>query len=205
MKNIDKIQNLLPLGYLFLILLGITKDSIFYYQIGINIIRYSSIMDILISPIAAVTSHPVFFFTILSLFIFYYNLPKLLLKNEDKKWLHNISGVKKSTPEFENLSENEKLDYYTTVSIKSLSTFLISVFLGYGFADGKSISSQIKNNKLQYNYKLNFSEDKSENIYLISSNTAYYFYISNGDPNIKIAPVSSIQNLEMIKNKMLDK
>ena len=90
MKNIDKVQNLLPLGYLFLVILGIVKESIFYYQIGINIIKYSSIMDILISPIAAITSHPVFFIVIIVLFIFFFKLPQILLKNEDKEWLHKI-------------------------------------------------------------------------------------------------------------------
>lgn len=203
MKNIEKLQNLLPLGYLFLILLGITKESIFYYQIGINIIRYSSIMDILISPIAAATSHPVFFLTILILFVFYYNLPKILLRNENKKWIHNIFGVK-SNPELQALSENERLEYYNTASIKSLGAFLISVFLGYGLADGKSISNQIKNNKLNYDYKLNYSDEKSENVYIIGSNTSYYFYTTEGSPIVKIAPLGSIKNLELIKNRMLD-
>ncbi|OIV43742.1 hypothetical protein [Flavobacterium johnsoniae] len=205
MKNIDKVQNLLPLGYLFLIILGITKDSIFYYQIGINIIKYSSIMDILISPIAAVTSHPVFFITILLLFIFYYNLPKILLKNEDKKWIHKFSGITKTDTELKQLSEEEKLNCYTTASIKSLSTFLISLFLGYGIADGKFLSEHIKSHKLHYNYKLNYSDEKSENVYIIGSNTAYYFYMSEGNSAIKIAPVGSIKNLELIKNRMLDK
>ena len=92
MKNIDKVQNLLPLGYLFLILLGIAKESIFYYQLGINIVRYSSIMDILISPVAAITSNPIFFITVLILFIFSFKLPQILLKNEDKKGLHKVFG-----------------------------------------------------------------------------------------------------------------
>ncbi|MDR6760404.1 hypothetical protein J2Y38_000583 [Flavobacterium sp. 2755] len=203
-KNIDKIQNLLPLGYLFLILLGITKDSIFYYLLGINIIRYSSIMDILISPLAATMSHPVFFVTVLALFIFYYNVPKLLLNKKGKNWLPKITGVK-TGPEFEKLPENEKLEYYNIIAIQSLSTFLISVFLGYGLADGISISNKIKNNTLNYNYTLNYSDEKSENIYIIGSNTAYYFYTTQGNPTIKIAPISSIKNLEFTKNKMLDK
>jgi hypothetical protein len=202
MKNIDKVKNLLPLGYLFLILLGIAKESIFYYQIGINIVKYSSIMDILISPIAAITSHPVFFITILVLFIFAFKLPQILFKNEDKKWLHKIFGSKNINTE---ASETERIDYYNNIAIEFLSFFLISIFLGYGFADGKFISEKIKNNKISYNYKLNYSDDKSENIYLIGSNTAYYFYLTEGNSSIKIAPVGSIRNLEMIKNKMLNK
>jgi hypothetical protein len=202
MKNIDKIQNLLPLGYLFLILLGIAKESIFYYQLGINIIKYSSIMDILISPIAAITSHPVFFITILVLFIFAFKLPQILLKNEDKKRLHKLFGSKNIKTE---ASEAERIDYYNNIAIEFLSFFLISIFLGYGFADGKSISEKIKNNKISYDYKLNYSEDKSENIYLIGSNTAYYFYLTEGSSTINIAPVGSIRNLELIKNRMLNK
>ena len=48
----EKIKNLLPLGYLYLIILGILKESILYNQLDINILKYSSIMDIMISPIA---------------------------------------------------------------------------------------------------------------------------------------------------------
>lgn len=204
MKNIDKVQNLLPLGYLFLIILGITKESIFYYQIGINIIKYSSIMDILISPIAAMMSHPIFLATIALTFIFFYNLPQILLKNEKKKWLYKMFGVKNDNNELDKLSEDEKQNHFITISIKFLSVFLISFFLGYGFADGKVLSERIKKNKLEYKYKLNYG-DESENVYMIGSNTAYYFYLTEGNPNIKIAPIGSVKNLELTKNRMLDK
>jgi len=202
MKNIDKVQNLLPLGYLFLVILGIVKESIFYYQIGINIIRYSSIMDILISPIAAITSHPVFFIVIIALFIFFFKLPQILLKNEDKEWLHKLFGSKSIKTE---APESERMAYYNSTTLEFFSFFLISIFLGYGLADGKSISEKIKNNKISYDYKLNYSDEKSENVYIIGSNTAYYFYLTEGNPTIKIAPVTSIRNLELINNRMLNK
>lgn len=202
MKNIDKVQNLLPLGYLFLVILGIVKESIFYYQIGINIIRYSSIMDILISPIAAITSHPVFFIFMIVLFIFFFKLPQILLKNEDKEWLHKLFGSKSIKTE---ASESERMAYYNNTTLEFFSFFLISIFLGYGLADGKSISEKIKNNKISYDYKLNYSNEKSENVYIIGSNTAYYFYLTEGNPTIKIAPVTSIRNLELINNRMLNK
>jgi len=203
MKNIDKIQNLLPLGYLFLVILGIAKETITYYQIGINIIRYSSIMDILISPLAAVTSHPVFFITVLLLFIFSYNLPKMLLKNEEKSGLHKFVGIKNS-PEINQLPEDERIEYYNIISIKFLASFLISIFLGYGVADGRSISEKIKNNALRYDYTLNYTDDNSELVHIIGSNTAYYFYVAKGGKTVKIAPVNSIKNIEMTINRMLD-
>ena len=47
-----------PFGCLFFVILGMLKESIYYYQVGINILKYSNIMDILISPIANLTSTP---------------------------------------------------------------------------------------------------------------------------------------------------
>ncbi|KUJ61343.1 hypothetical protein AR687_12920 [Flavobacteriaceae bacterium CRH] len=203
MKNIDKVQSLLPLGYLFLVTLGIVKETISYYQIGINIIRYSSIVDILISPLAAVTSHPVFFITVLLLFVFCFYLPQILLKNEDKIGFHKFVGAK-DTAKISMLAENERIDYYTTISIKFLGTFLISIFLGYGFADGRSIAAKIKGKTLQYNYTLNYNDNNSEQVYIIGSNTTYYFYVTKGEQTVKIAPIASIKNIELTKNRMLN-
>jgi hypothetical protein len=42
----ENTQKLLPFGYLYLVVMGILKESIYYYQIGINILKYSTIMDI---------------------------------------------------------------------------------------------------------------------------------------------------------------
>ncbi len=164
-------------------------------------------MDILISPVAAITSHPVFFVTVLLLFIFSFKLPRILLKNEDKKGLHKFFGSKitKTEKTKNEVPEKERIDYYNNVAIEFLAVFLISIFLGYGFADGRYISQKIKNNKIDYNYKLNYTNGESENIYIIGSNTAYYFYLSEGNPTVKIAPVASIRNLELTKNKMLNK
>nr|WP_309757508.1 hypothetical protein [Flavobacterium sp.] len=69
MKLSEIVQRTLPFGYLFLVVLGIIKESIYYYQVGINILKHSNIMDVLISPIADLTSTPIILlgFTILIL------------------------------------------------------------------------------------------------------------------------------------------
>ncbi|MWB96019.1 hypothetical protein GON26_16765 [Flavobacterium sp. GA093] len=200
MKNIDKIQTLLPLGYLYLVILGIAKEGLYYYQIGINIVTYSSIMDILISPIATITSHLIFTIPILLLFIFHYNLPKFLLKNDDKLWVQKLFDIKKNY-ENKDVTEEEKRNEYIFVSVKMLNSFLFSLYIGFGFGGGYFLSKKIKENKLQYEYKVNYNDGKSENIHLIGSNTTYYFFLSKGNPAIKITPVASIKNIEMTKKK----
>ena len=45
MKFTENLQKLLPFGYLFLVVLGIIKESVFYHLIGINILKYSKKID----------------------------------------------------------------------------------------------------------------------------------------------------------------
>jgi hypothetical protein len=200
MKHLDKIQTLLPLGYLYLVVLGIIKETTYFYQLDINIIKYSSIMDILISPIATLTSHVVIFTTILLFIIFCYYLPSILYKHDHKKWVQKMFELKKTK---ENFSDDEIKNYYQLVTIKFLAVLLLSVYLGYGCTDGYMASKKIKDNTLKFNYKLTYSSDDTEEIFLLEANSIYYFYVQKGSKNIKIAPIGAIKNLELIKNKKL--
>lgn len=198
MKSIEKLQNLLPLGYLFLVMLGIIKESVFFHQIGINILMYSSIMDILISPIATLTSHPIVLIAVVTMFIFHFYLPSILSKNSHKKWTIKTFELHKIK---QGASEEEVKNYFVFVSIKMLSIMLLSFFLGFGIAGGWDVSKKIKSDKLEYDYKLNYNSGESEDIFIIGSNSVYYFYVSKGNKSVKIAPVGTIKDLEMTKNK----
>jgi hypothetical protein len=199
MKYTDKIQNLLPLGYLFLVIMGILKEGIFYYQIGINILSYSSILDILISPISTITSHYIMLIYIILIFILCYYLPSYLEKNNHKKSVQKLFELKTTTE----LSIEESKNYYIFIAVKFLAAMLLSSFVGFGFYGGLSTSKKIREGKLDYNYKLNYTSGETEIINVIGSNSSYYFYVAKGNKNIKIAPVATIKNLELINNKML--
>lgn len=45
------IQEYLSLGYIYLVVLGIISDVIYYKFFGIDILNYSTILDVLITPI----------------------------------------------------------------------------------------------------------------------------------------------------------
>ncbi|WP_284652829.1 hypothetical protein [Flavobacterium terrisoli] len=198
MKHIDKTQHLLPLGYLYLVVLGILKETAIFYQLDINILKYSSIMDVLISPIATATSNPVVFITIVAVFIFSYHLPSIIYKNDHKKWVQKAFELKKTKAETE---DSEIKNYYLLISTRFLATFLLSIYLGYGSAEGYITSKKIKENKLHCDYKLNFNTGESEDVFLVESNSLYYFYVAKGEKHLKIAPISGIKNLVVIKNK----
>ncbi len=195
MIHIDKIQTLLPLGYLYLVILGILNETVFFYQLDINILKYSSLMDILISPIATLVSNPIIFIAIISLIIFSYKLPSILYNHGHKKWVIKIFELKKSKNEF---SDSEIKNYYQLISIKTLAITLFSIYLGYGTAEGYYVTNQIKNNKVSFNSKLNYNTGESENIYIIESNSLYFFYVLKGEKHVKIAPVNAIKSLELL-------
>jgi hypothetical protein len=196
MKYSEEIQKLLPLGYIYLVILGILKESIFYYQLGINILKYSTIMDILISPIAEFTSNPITLGFVVSLFVLHYYLPKLYLKHKENKTLQKIFELKTT----EELSEEEINKYYIFASFKMFALILLSFFIGTGVAGGYITMQRIKDNKVKYNNTLNYNSGESEQIFLINTNSIYYFYVQKGNKSIKIAPIGAIKNIEKSLN-----
>ena len=199
MKLSGSIQKLLPLGYFFLVVLGILKESVFYYQIGINILKYSTIMDILISPIATLTAHPIILVAFLILVLGSYAFPILIANQSHKKWVQKLSFQKDK----EALGDQEVGKHLTEKFIKLLAVVLLSFFLGIGIGEGLGLTEKIMIDKLEYGRKLTYNTGESEEIYLISLNSVYYFYLSKGNKSIKIAPIGAIKYIEFTKNKML--
>lgn len=194
MRNSDDLAKLLPFGYLFLIVMGILKDSISYYQLGINILKFSTIMDILISPIAYITSNPIILAAILCFFITSYYLPKYIFKNHQNPKTQKAFDLKS----VEGFSVEEKMNYFNMVSLKVLAVVLLSFFVGTGLASGYFTSQRMENKALKYNYKINFNDQEAQQVHLIGTNSIYYFYVIKGQTHLNIAPINSIKNVELL-------
>ncbi|MBK9636018.1 MAG: hypothetical protein IPO64_16455 [Bacteroidetes bacterium] len=151
-------------------------------------------MDVLISPIATFTSNFVLIFAIGFIFLLSYYMPSFLKKNGHKKWVIKTFELNKKA---DNLTDAETDDYYLFVSFKSLAFGLLSVYLGYGMAEGYFISKRIKENRLHFDYKLNYNSGEIVDICLIETNSQFCFYVEKGMKTVKIAPISSIKNLEL--------
>jgi hypothetical protein len=198
MKYLEKIQELLPLGYLYLIILGLLKESILFYQLEINILKYSSITDILISPIADMTSSPILIIIIISVVLFFFLFQIILVKNSDKNWSKKLLGNYKINNEVDKKTLQKSMIpvFSTLVAIE-----LLALFVGLGLGEGNIIKKRINTQNLKYNYRIIPESGKPTDIYMIDINSSYYFYVAKGDKNIKIAPVGKINTLELIKKK----
>ena len=199
MKNLEKTSQLLPLAYLFLIVLGIFKETIYYSQVGINIMEYSSITDIILSPIAELTSNiPAFIFCVIYTFLAFY-LITLLKKYSHKKWTYYFTNDKN----FNSYSEEVKEEKYIKKLISFLAAVYVGYFVGFGVFHGKRISEQLAKNTLQYEDVLTLSNGTTIKCHILGSNSQYYFYIkSNKTIEIStIGTISTIINKPEIKNK----
>lgn len=196
MKNLENLHSYLPLGYLYLVILGIVKESIHFYQLGINILKYSTLMDVLISPIADLMSHPLIFLGFIALIGGYYFFLKYVYNSNNEKLFKNFLDKNKRKEDF------TMNDFYQKVAGILIFT-MASFFLGMGFAEGRFEAGKVIENDLKYNYKLNYNSGESEEVHLVDNNSVYYFYFSKGNKNIKIAPIGTVKNLEIIDNKRL--
>jgi len=180
--------------------MGILKESVFYYQIGINILKYSTIMDILISPIATLTSHPLIIVAVAILITASYAFPTYLSKRSHKQWVKKLSGLENRTE----LNEEEIGNHFTMLFTKILAAMLLAFFVGIGAGEGLGLKKKINDATLKYNNTLNYGGGETEQVYLIGVNSEYYFYLAKGNNNIKISPVGAIKSMELTTNKMLD-
>ncbi|MEN2403110.1 hypothetical protein GKZ90_0025205 [Flavobacterium sp. MC2016-06] len=196
MKLPENLEKLLPLGYLFLVVLGIFKETIFYYPFNINILKYSSIMDILISPIATITESPIVLGAVIVLILISFAFFKFLSTQNQKKWVQKMSGIQNRDQMDQEALTNHFLSFITVF----LTVSLFSFFIGTGFGQRKKLQQRISQNKLKFESKLNYNSGESEQVYLISSNSLYYFYIKKGEEFIKIAPIGAIKNIQLKSN-----
>ena len=203
-KLIEKLQTLLPLGYFYLILLGILKDGVFFYFLGINFIKFSSITDVLMSPISDITRFPILIVAVCLIIWGLYVFNNYQVKHSHKKWVRESLTHKIFLSKNINATEEEFKKFIKKQFLNSIVVMIACFFLGGGVGFGISARDRIKNNDMKFNYKITYDDGKVNDIYLIDSNSEYYFYVEKGQKNITIAPNGSIKKMELIKNRMLN-
>ena len=198
MKYLEKIQGLLPLGYLYLIILGLLKESIFFYPLGIHILKFSSIIDILISPISDITSNPILIILITFILLVFFIYQSVLIKNSHKEWGKKIL---KSYRLDADVDKKELQKAMIPVFSIIVALALLSLFVGLGIGQGNMVKSKLEKRSFKNNYIVTFSSGKTAEVYIIDNNSSYYFYVEKGDRNVKIVPVGNISSLEVINKK----
>ena len=185
------VSDYLALGYLYLLLLGIVSDSIFYGLLGINIISYSSVLDVLLSPIAKITSNLIIPVLVIILPLFSYFYLKILRRIQEKR------SHKSNKP--------NKPNKLLTMPLQTLWVFftaliIFSAFIGYGFGGGSKIKERMQASDLRLLHRIIFVNQQGIDVELVGNNSGFVFYIEKGNSHVTASPIlGNIQKIEQIK------
>ena len=192
------LQDYLSLGYLYLLVLGIFKDAIFYGHLGVNILNYSNIQDILLSPIIYLTSNIKQFLVIfvgipLISYVIQYAAKKYHKKNKNKEWYK----AKKNYEKWDKTYGEENSYSYLMVLILFC---LFGGFIGFGLGRGQKMAQQLEAGTLKNNHQITFTDASTLEVNMIGHNSEYIFYVAEKDTTVTIMPIQGnikkIQNLE---------
>jgi hypothetical protein len=184
-----KLQDYLSFGYLFLLALGIMRDAIYYGFVGINIINYSNILDVLLSPIAYLTesvSVPLILLGIVSSIIWIGKAaPRIHKKYRIKPWYRKLVNVNKT---------DEMYAKPTSVSTGLIfSAILIAAFyLGSGIGSGMKTAERMKTNDFEMKETITFIDNSVEHVKILGQNSGYIFYVKKNKNSVSITPISGI-------------
>ncbi len=177
-KKLGNIASYLPLGYLYLLLIGIASDTIYYGHLGVNIISYSTVLDVLLSPITRIADSLVFAVVILGIIpfsTFYLNFIKWVSSKSKKSTI----GVQLSKVP-------------VTIQVILLSGFMIfAAFMGYGFGGGLVKKDMLQSGTLKPDAIIEFQNGNIVNAHIIGNNSGFIFYVSENEKSVTVSPLQA--------------
>lgn len=194
--NLNKLslQELLSLGYIYLLILGVLTDTIYYSFFDLHIIAHSDVLDILLSPISILTESFVIPIMILVGFIVIYFIrvkvsPKLHEKQKKKESYRQKKDIQKL-----DLLYSKKPTVAELVPIFALVIF--SMFVGFRLGGGHKLKQRMQEKDFSYLDVITFQSSEKINTTIIGQNSLYVFYVAEGDDKLSIAPIA--QNIKLI-------
>lgn len=179
-------QEILSVGYIYLIAIGILSETFYYKQIGIDILNYSSILDVLISPLGKLTSSiPTLIIFFLLIFLSF-QLPKFLVKRRTKKWVQNAFKIDEAA------TDGQAKSILSKTFLFMLAIGLFGFFIGTGIGNGMRVSKKIKNDELKYNDQIVFIDGDKSQVKIVGINSNYIFYLQKGNKIVQVTPVTSV-------------
>lgn len=189
-------QEYLSIGYLYLIALGLLGDAIYYKFFGITVVNYTSVTDILLSPISILTGETktfIAFTVVLTLIFVYFKLlvPYIQKRNKAKPQTQSSLGAQKEA----NTTEPQETSQQSILFFMAFMVF--SMFIGFGIGRGQKLSERIAAGTFEPNYEITFTNDVTERVKVIGQNSMFIFYAREQDTVVTIAPIQ--ENVRSIR------
>jgi hypothetical protein len=194
------LQDYFYIGYLYLIILGIVSDAIFYGIFGVSYLNYTTILDALISPISLLTNNWFLSLALLIMFgLLYFHTTKLApwmyQKLRVKEWYKKIYNVEKRDKRYAELKKTKNL-----LPGMMLLFFLLFVSMRTGM--GLGMKHKYNSKEIIPNYTLVFKDNTRLDVRKVGQNSAYFFYFIPGEKVITATPIAdNLKQIKVLKKK----
>ena len=186
-------QDALSLGYLYLLAVGIVSDSIFYSYFGIPILRYTDVLDVLLSPLVYLERQPIFFLliavtTVATLTALRFQRRRHERRAHDEPYLAKIGGAHAY------VSASRRLRWLQFI-VPAVTVF--AGYVGYAAGAGSNLSDRMRAGTLKLDHRLTMTDGRSMQVRVLGSNSSFAFYVVEGEKRVLISPLKeSIAVLE---------
>ena len=197
-KNLA-LQDYLSIGYMFLLVLGVLHETIYYKFLGVNILEYSSVLDVLISPIAVMggnlTLAIAVIITILFANFYFWLTPKYFnYLSKKKKYEEGLNKLK--LEKYQEMFKNQNRKFLL------MAFFVISLFIGLGVGRGQKTKERIETNNIKMTHQIHFERGGKQKINMFGKNSLYIFYVGAGMEEVSIAPIQgNIRLIQKLRKK----
>lgn len=188
-------QDYLSMGYLYILVLGIVCNLIYYHFFKINIVNHSTVLDVLLSPFSVMSDSIPILIMVLITPILVWTSSSFLSKKAQKKQSNPDKAV--SQEEFE-----KKITSLEGFKLSIPILFIFSALVGFSIGKGIKMSDMIKKNEHKANYVITFDDNNQDSIRLIGQNSQYIFYALSGKTEITSSPIQgNIKRIQKIKKQ----
>lgn len=189
------LQDYFYIGYLYLIILGIVSDAIFYGIFGVSYLNYTTILDALISPVSLLTNNwKISLFLLLMFWLMYLYFTKWMFlfykKLRTKKWYAKVYNIEKWDKRYEELEKKKNI-------IPGMMFVFFLLFVSMRTGMGIGMKYKYTNKEIVPDHTLIFKDNSKLDIRKIGQNSAYFFYFIPGEKVLTATPIAD--NLKQIK------
>jgi len=181
------LQELITLGYLYLLAVGIVSDWVYYRHFDLPILSYSDALDVLLSPLTWLEREPRFFATLLAVVGVSMTLIGVLRQVSARR-LRALQGATDATE-----AQLEKAT--ATLRTLAVAQFVLPAFLafsgyvGYAAGAGQSRADDMRRGALRADHQLSFSDGRVLRARIVGNNSGFVFYVPDSARQVVISPL----------------
>ncbi len=194
------LQDYFYIGYVYLIILGIVSDAIFYGIFGVSYLNYTNILDALISPISLLANNwkiSIFLALMFWLMQMYFSkwMFKLYAFFRVKKWYQKIYNIEKLDKKYAELKKKKN-------NLQGLMFIFFLLFVSMRTGMGIGTKQKVNAEGVIPNYRLVFKDNTKLDVKKIGQNSAYFFYFVPGEKVITVTPIAdNLKQIKVLKKK----